>query len=160
MARTRPIDNSQDIIDSRDVIARISELEGRLEDEHNSQVKEDEANNASAADDNDKVIVITDFEEWLKLGVDNGEDECVELVTLRAFAEEASGVADWRHGEAFIRDSYFEEYAWDLAEDLYGKELSEPRWPFDCIDWGRAADALLADYSAYDFDGVTYYARG
>lgn len=167
MARRRSssIDNSQDTIDSRDVIERISELESALEDRHNearqdwqTQVTESEVNpDAETPHPDDEPA--EDFEEWLKVQADNSDDEAAELVALRAFAEEASDVADWQYGEAFIRASYFEEYARDLAEDLYGKELSESRWPFDCIDWERAADELLHDYSGYELDGVTYYAR-
>ena len=31
-------------------------------------------------------------------------------------------------------------------------------WSY-CIDWDRAAEDLKMDYSAIDFDGVTYYVR-
>lgn len=33
------------------------------------------------------------------------------------------------------------------------------RWPYTCIDWEHAAKELRYDYSAADFDGVTYWIR-
>ena len=115
------VDNSEDIIDSRDVIARIEELE--------------------AAED----------------GTD---DELAELVTLRKLAEQASGYApDWRYGTTLVRDSYFMEYAQQLAEDCSDVDFRKLAWPLTCIDWEKAARELRMDYTAVDFDGVTYWVR-
>ena len=123
----KAIDNSLDVIDSRDVIARIEELESEL----------------CPSDESD--------------GTDNAERE--ELATLVALADEASGyAADWQYGETLIRDSYFEEYAQELAEDV-GAIDSNATWPNNCIDWERATRELQMDYSAVDFDGVTYWIR-
>jgi antirestriction protein len=121
------IDNSMDVIDSRDVIARIEELESEL----------------CPSDESD--------------GTDNQERE--ELATLVALADEASGyAADWQYGEALIRDSYFENYAQELAEDI-GAIDNNASWPNNYIDWERAARELQMDYTAVDFDGVTYWIR-
>lgn len=121
------IDNSLDVIDSRDVIARIEELESEL----------------CPSDESD--------------GTDNAERE--ELATLVALADEASGyAADWQYGETLIRDSYFEDYAQELAEDI-GAIDSNATWPNNCIDWERATRELQMDYTAVDFDGVTYWIR-
>lgn len=114
------VDNSDDIIDSRDVIARITEL----------------------SDD--------DYER--------DEDEDYELDQLQAFAEEGESLADWQHGETLIRDSYFVDYAIELADDI-GHIDSEASWPMSCIDWPRAADELQMDYTPLDFGGVTYWGR-
>ena len=79
---TTAINNYEDIIDSRDIIARIDDLESY---------------DASDLDD----------------------DEREELKALKELAEEASGyAADWLYGETLIRDSYFKEYAQQLAEDI------------------------------------------
>lgn len=61
-------------------------------------------------------------------------------------------------GVTLIRDSYFESYARELAEDI-GAIKSDLGWPYDYIDWERAADALKQDYSSIDFDGVEYWVR-
>ena len=54
-----------------------------------------------------------------------------------------------------IKDSYFVAYAEELACDV-GLIKDPLHWPFDCIDWGAAADELQGDYSSVDFAGETY----
>ena len=75
------------------------------------------------------------------------------------FAQEGEDYSDidWRCGMTFIRDDYFEEYARQLAEEMYIDSLYQ--WPFSCIDWDEAAHELQADYTIFDFGGVTYWAR-
>lgn len=112
----------QDIIDSRDVIARIEELESNLDTE------------------------------------DPDTDEAEELQALRALVDEAESTPDWKYGETLIRDSYFEEYAQELADDI-GAINADATWPNNCIDWERAARELQQDYFSVEFDGVTYWVR-
>src|SRR6185437_14764703 len=57
-----------------------------------------------------------------------------------------------------IAESYFVEYAQELAEDI-GAIDSDARWPAYCIDWERAARDLAMDYSLVTFDGSDYYIR-
>ncbi len=130
--------NSDDTIDSRDVIARIYELEDELE-----CCVVDEENETVASEDGE--IDLTDEHE--------------ELQVLRALAEEAEGyAADWPHGEVLINESYFTEYAQQLAEDI-GAIPDEAGWPACHIDWDAAADALKIDYTEVDFDGTTFLIR-
>ncbi len=119
MPRNAP-SNSDDVIDSRDIIERIELLEG----------------------------------------LDNrDDDENSELAALKALAEEASGYApDWTYGEALIRDSHFEDYARETAEDC-GMLKDATSWPLRCIDWKEAAEELQQDYTSVEFDGVTYWIR-
>lgn len=117
---TNEITNVKDIIDSRDVIARIEDLQ--------------ETDN-----------------------LDDEEKE--ELKTLLSLAKEAEGCApDWLYGEALIRDSYFTEYAQQLAEDC-GMVSEDAKWPNNHLDWDAAAEELQQDYASVDFDGVTYWIR-
>ena len=117
---TRTFSNQDDVIDSRDIIARIAELEG---------------------------LDTLDSEET------------AELATLKALADEAEGYApDWTHGETLIRDSYFQTYAQELAEDC-GMLKDTSSWPGRCIDWEQAARELQMDYTAVDVDGITYWIR-
>jgi hypothetical protein len=137
------IDNMADVIDSRDVIGRIEELQEEraelaflIED-----IEEDKLQDA-----------ISDLEQWDE---ENGD----ELRSLKALAEEAEGyAADWKYGEALIRDSYFKEYAMQLAEDI-GAINGDATWPNNCIDWDQAAKELRMDYTAVEFDGLTYWIR-
>ena len=122
----REIDNTQDIMDSRDIIERIEELE-------------------------------YDQSELFTEGKELDEDEAKELKILKELEDECN-YGDWAYGETLIRETYFKEYAQDLAEDCceMPKEYS---WPHSCIDWDQAARDLQMDYSAVEFDGVTYYIR-
>lgn len=139
----RSIDNSEDVIDSRDIIERVDELE--------AGIAEDDA----TSEDADSTSPVY------------GEDEREELRTLKALVVEAEGESsDWVHGEALIRDSYFTEYAQQLAEDLgltndnsnqMGTRTN--RWPFTHIDWDAAAEELQEDYSSVNFDNVIYWIR-
>lgn len=128
------VDNYQDILDSRDVIARIDELKSMIE----AYEDEDEDNDLDADD-------AIEYRE--------------ELTKLEALAEEAAGYAsDWTYGEALIRNSYFETYAEELADDLV-EGFREMRWPLNHIDWKAAAEELQQDYTEIDFDGVAYWIR-
>ena len=134
------ISNSDDTIDSRDVIARIEELE--------------QERDTVAGDDPSAPTSLVALAEWDKT------DEGRELTALRALADEASGyAADWLHGEQLIRDSYFRDYAQELAEECGDIDFSKLSWPLTCIDWEQAARELRMDYTSVDFDGVTYWVR-
>ena len=123
-------DTDSDVIDSRDVIARIAELEGER-------------------DGYDGV------EGW----AEDYPEEAAELAALVALQEEAEGYAeDWTHGVTLIRESYFEDYARELAEDI-GAIAKDAQWPACHIDWDAACDALKMDYTEVDFDGVSYWVR-
>lgn len=134
---SRTISNSDDVIDSRDVIARIEELE----EERDSYERSDDLETAGT---------------WATDNPDGAE----ELKALKALADDGESLSDWTHGEALIRESYFEDHARELAEDMHGEAMRDAHWPFTCIDWERAARDLRMDYTSLDFDGVTYYARG
>jgi hypothetical protein len=117
---TIAFDKYSDIIDSRDIIARIDELTAQEE-----------------LDD----------------------EERAELDILESLADEASGSPDWQYGETLIRDTYFRDYAQELAQDC-GMIPDDLRWPCTCIDWEQAARELQIDYFSVDFDGVTFWIRG
>jgi hypothetical protein len=108
-------ENTDDVIDSRDVIATIERLEESQED----------------AD---------------------------TLAVLKALADECEGYGDWQYGETLIRDSYFKDYAQELAEECDMID-HKAKWPMNCIDWDWAVRELKHDYMAVDFGGVTYWMR-
>lgn len=144
------VHSGADVLDSRDVIERINELESELEDQHQQETEIDE--------DAEDVRPVVSFEEWLKVEAEGGNDDAADLVALRELAEQGeSATADWRHGETLIRDSYFEEYARELADDIGA--VKDTGWPVDYIDWERAADALKMDYTSIEYGDVTYWVR-
>ena len=128
--KTDEITNSQGIIDSRDIIARIEELEG------NGVIPLDQLNQEAEVKD---------------------VEEAEELQHLKALAEEADS-SEWSFGVMLIRESYFEDYAREFAEDI-GAIEKDSQWPAYCIDWEWAARELRMDYTEVDFDGVAYLFR-
>jgi hypothetical protein len=143
---TTQFSNSDDVIDSRDIIERIEYLSvydyqvcpecGCTEgDVHNDGCSEPEP-------------------------VDNlTEEDKEELATLDTLQDQCEGYAsDWKNGATLIRDSYFKEYTMHLAEDLgYINRYND--WPLNCIDWEKAAEELQVDYTEVDYDGVSYWVR-
>jgi hypothetical protein len=154
-----PIDTDK-VLDSRDVEARIDELQGRA----------DECDCIECAVCKEKTICAKcatcarchDHAEGCEGCPETDpldDEEKTELENLIDFREEAEGYCpDWHHGETLIRDDYFEEYAQELAADIGAIGRDAP-WPADHIDWASAAEALKMDYSSADLDGVTYWFR-
>jgi len=137
---TTAVDNTQDFINSRDIIERIAELR-------------DEWAEATGDDPDDYQLSEDDWAVGL------GEEGAHELVSLMEFADELSPyLPDWEYGEELIRDTYFTEYAQEMAESI-GTISSDAQWPLSYIDWERAADELKLDYTCAELDGVTYWGR-
>lgn len=164
------INNAHDTIDSRDIDERIEELEGERETLESDVEEAQEAYDDFIFDRDDSDGESDDertdgdtleanlsaakeaLAAWIKI------DE-PELATLKAFRDELEPYcSDWHHGETLIRDSYFKEYAQELAEDI-GAINRDAQWPNNCIDWDKAARELQMDYTSAEFDGVTYWAR-
>lgn len=126
-------DMDQDYFDSRDVIERIEELESMEElflDPESSE--EDKA-------------------EWTR-ELDS------ELSQLRAFVDSV-GSSEFNDGMTFIADSHLAEYAEELCTDLGYLPRNLPGFISSNIDWAGVAYDLRFDYSEYELDGNTYYAR-
>jgi len=91
--------------------------------------------------------------------VDWDEDTLAEWRSLYKLDQEGrDATSEWLDGEALIRDSYFEDYARELAQDIGAIGKGEV-WPLTCIDWEHAARELQHDYTTVDFDGVEYWVR-
>lgn len=139
---TTTFNNTDDYIDSRDVIARIEELENE-QAELLQQLSDGEITEAD--------MIAFD------------EDKGNELDTLRELAAEAESSPDWIHGETLIRASYFVQYITDLIDDCYDlpKEITSDQWPYRhiTIDFEAAAKEAEQDYMSVDFGGVEYLIR-
>ena len=134
-----------DVLDSRDLQKRLDELENELEELIEELEDAEEENEETSIEDAKQAI-----KEWK----DENREELDELLSLK----DISG-AEWDYGITFIAEEDFEEYAQELAADLYGEEIRNAHWPFDCIDWEQAAGALRQDYSSIDYQGTTYLFR-
>lgn len=156
MARNTDIRNTDNIIDSGDVIARIEELQSYRE---SLSTDYDDAfgvytENGTAENE------ITMLDARKALEVWDGGDGATELKALEVLQSEAEGCEDWLHGAPLIRDSYFTEYARDLCDDIDSGALKElPDYLKNNIDWDGVATDLQVDYTSVEFDGVTYWVR-
>lgn len=161
---SRDVDNNEDILDSRDVIARIRELEDEREslssdvDEANERLTDADNSEEYGSEESDAVQEAQDALDKARDALEEWDgDYAKELENLKALEAEAEGYGDWSHGAQLIRDSYFEQYARDTAEELYN--VRDASWPYTCIDWEKAADELKQDYTSVTFDGVDYWMR-
>ena len=73
------------------------------------------------------------------------------LGILQAFFESAPD------DDALIHEDDFEDHAREVAAETCS--IAFDTWPASCIDWEEAAEALRGDYTAYEIDDVTFYAR-
>lgn len=139
------VDLSANVIDVRDIIARVEELEA----ERDSQTRTDD--DGTEHDDP-------------QLWRDQNQGDAEELDGLTAILEELKGYGgdeQWRgdwYPVTLIRDDYFEDYARELAEDI-GAIQRDAQWPNNHIDWTAAAEALQTDYSSAEVDGTDYWYR-
>lgn len=106
--------------------------------------------------------VIERYEELEENECDDDEkDEFNEIKSFLESVEGNGGDQKWRgswYPVSFIRDSYFEEYAEELAEDT-GAISRDMQWPLNCIDWEQATNELKVDYSSVEIGGTTYWYR-
>lgn len=137
--------NADDIIDSRDVVKRIEELEGAFE--------------AAGLNWSKLIPSASDYDAQGHEEGSEAEVRAVELKALKDLEDEATNYSeDWRHGSTLIAESHFTQYAEDYAGDL-GAINEDATWPANHIDWEAAATELKQDYTEVDFDGVTYLVR-
>jgi hypothetical protein len=127
------ISNTDDVIDSRDVIARIEEI-------------------------ND-MLPTSGLDAWTSSIDEEQETELrAELAILEKLAKQGEDYApDWQHGETLIRYSYFTEYVQEMLEDCGDIPKNIPHYIE--IDWKATARNVMVDYTHIDFDGVTYLIR-
>lgn len=141
---TNTISNIDDTIDVRDIIARVEELR-------------EERDDLQLALDGGSQEDVNALAEW---ETDNAE----ELAELESLLDDLNGMGgdeqwegDW-YPVTLIRDSYFQDYAQELAEECCMIDTNA-KWPMTCIDWEKAARELQWDYSSVEVNGVTYWTR-
>lgn len=150
--------NTDNVIDSRDVIARIDDLQDER-DTLESALEDAQAAFDDGEDDPERPAMQDDVDAArTALAVwDEGEDG-LELHALKALADEAEGYSpDWKHGTTLIAEDYFPEYCQQLLADIGDLPRNLP--DYLVIDWDATAENLKADYTEVDFDGTAYLIR-
>ena len=129
------IDNTQDIIDIRDIIERVEELESSIQDYEN------EGGDLELHDEH-----ISEKEELEELrGL---------LSELAGYGGDEQFEGDW-YPVTLIRDSYFETAMDELLEDIGDIPRDLPCYLTITVDY----IALQQDYSSVDIGDETYWYR-
>lgn len=134
--KNHAISNTDNIIDVRAIIARVEELE------------------------TERDAFDGDLEGWSEAFPDDASDLgkfTALLDDLKGYGGDEQWRGDW-YPVTLIRDSHFQAYAEELAEDC-GMIKRDATWPNNCIDWEEAARQLQQDYATAEYDGVTYWYR-
>ena len=203
--------NTEDVIDSREIIERIEELEdackpwaagygsdtagtysdretfatweearawllAEADDARDENTREQEDNTdpdaaatmygglidaigAAAVGALFESVIGTGNYRWFIEAAEVDADEAAELAELREVAKQGEDYAsEWSDGATLIRESYFEEYAQELAAEI-GAIKKNAAWPLNHIDWEAAAEALKVDYIEIDHGGIAYLVR-
>lgn len=143
-----PITNTQDIIDSRDIIKRIEELEGFFDT--CQYCGEEWLDTEEAKKTNECQACGHAFLE---------DSEIEELADLQDVVNQAEGCGDFDHGESLIHESYFVEYCEELCCDIGDIPADLPWYIASNIDWDGVANEIKADYMEIDLDGISYLMR-
>jgi uncharacterized protein (UPF0335 family) len=142
----------KDILDVRDIIERVEELEGARNDLRDQFDCMPESKGV-------------DFDRWVCNQVGFSREDQEELNALTKIINDLKGNGgdeQWRgnwYPVTLIRESHFQNYAQELADDIGAVVDSSAKWPLYCIDWEYAARELRMDYTSTAIDGVTYWYR-
>lgn len=148
--KTEAITNSEDLINTTDIIDRIAELQ-----EKEQIIAEARHAFAQVAESPEELDAAQS--ELDAANQDFDEEAREELKSLRGMAEQGDGYGDWASGEVCIRDSYFTQYAQEICQDI--GDLPHDLPGYLVIDWDATAYNLKVDYTCLDFDGVKYWMR-
>lgn len=88
-------------------------------------------------------------------GEEDAAEELEEILKFKSLFD----LTEWDNGVTIIAEHYFTEYAEEYAKDSGLINGDTEGWPFTAIDWDEAASELQQDYTSYEFNGETYYAR-
>lgn len=143
---------TDDVIDSRNIIERIEELQS---DRLALEEALEEAESALLEDDTEENRLIVD-EARADLTAWDNSDDAEELKILEKLAEDAHGYnLDWEHGIVLIHESHFVEYTKATIIECGYISRDTPDWIV--IDWEETAENVKVDYTEVDFDGETYF---
>lgn len=168
---TTQIDNTDDIIDVRDVIARFEELE-EIRESYVEAIEDFESVADDTGADADDTGADADEQRKAFADLEGARADLIswdnsplgqELQTLTVLLDDLKGNGgdeQWRgdwYPITLIRDSYFTHYALELIEDCEGIPRNLP--DYIAIDWAATARNIRVDYTPCEINGVTYWYR-
>ncbi len=166
---TEEIDWNEEIINSKDIIARHEELTSESEnlqfniDDLLDEIREIKGGNISTHDlyrlEKLNELLETAKEELINFDSEHKE----ELINLEEAIEGGENSPDWIRGESLISEDYFEDYIRDKINETYEMpaEFESGKWPW-ChmmMDWESAAEDAKGDYNEIEISGNTFYIR-
>lgn len=156
-------DNYTDLIDSREVLARIDELQTEraelITQREDASAQLLQLYSEDAIDETGERASLKETLEQLTQDIEVWDRNfTTDLKALLDLADQGETSPNWQSGETLIRGTYFKEYAQQFAEDIGAVNL-DMGWPHSYIDWDQAADELKLNYTCVDFDGVDYWIR-
>lgn len=145
------ITGNENTLSGRDIIDRVDYLTDEretLESEIDEAIEAAIARGAKAPRRTKAVKAeIAALREWEE---DNGD----ELKGLESVSEQIG------RDSYLVADDYFENYARDYHEQTCSSDAKRDGWPYNCIDWTRAARELQIDFSCVEVRGNTFYYSG
>jgi hypothetical protein len=130
------LDLTAEIIDVRDIIERVEELET-------------------------DIAILGESEQMAdQKAADESADELQPLQSVLADLQGCGGDEQWRgdwYPITLIRDDYFVEYVMDLVSEIGDMPRNIPN--YIVIDWEATAQNIQQDYSCVDVGEFTYWYR-
>lgn len=131
-------------LDTRDLQARLEELESERED---LQGKVNDAEEGDGFLTEEKQTAQEELDEW-------DAENLEELEALRELKDE---VSEWDDGNTLIPEGDWIDYVQELLIDIGDLPRNIP-WYIE-IDWDRTAENIAQDHCTVDYLGTTYYYR-
>lgn len=163
---SRDFDNNDDVLDVRDIIERIEELEnGRDKFQEENKLPDLDLTEKYDSPEYDKFFgkmsqkkiqkLLKKWDEWENL------TEFKNLVNFLSDFCGYGGDEQWRgdrYPGTLVRDSYWVDFCKEEVEDL-GYIAKDFPWWIE-IDWEQTSENMKQDYyTSGEFDGVTYWGR-
>jgi len=161
---TDPIDNSDDILDSRNILSRYEHVTDEINSIFDGAGRELFDLELLAKCDNGAKLrrVVARMVERLQKSGDSQADDLEEYfeewILLKDTFIDNLSYSNMREGIIFLRDSYMDErWAEQEARDLGYLSDDLPYLIESNIDFKGILEDLQNGYTSLDFDGVTYW---
>jgi len=148
----KSISHKADVIDSRNVIARIDDLGGSFQDAYDTFVEEYTGPGEALPDFDDWLTEISQADDHID------QDDAIELIELRKLATQCESYGSWSSGEELIRRRHFVRYIKEWSRSVNAVSDNDD-WLYNHIDWDAAAAEREADYMEATFKGKTFLMR-